>query len=128
MLLACMTIPCKSNLQFTQIEAVRPEGLDVEKRRVLFPYRTRPKRRVFFCLRERCTLAKKGSPMIDVQYEAPDGRLAGLISSFYRLDYQGNNFSELERADRAQFRFQLLGSGEYHFANGEITPTYPVGA
>ena len=64
--------------------------------------------------------------MIDVQYEAPDRRLAGLISSFYRLDYQGDNFSELERADRAQFRFQLLGTGEYHFANGEVTPTYPV--
>lgn len=64
--------------------------------------------------------------MIDVQYEAPDGRLAGLISSFYRLDYRGDDFCELERADRAQLRFQLLGHGEYHFAAGEITPTYPV--
>ena len=56
-----MTIPCKSVLHFAQIEALRPEGLDVEKRRVLFPYRTRPKRRVFFCLRERCISAKKGA-------------------------------------------------------------------
>lgn len=61
-----------------------------------------------------------------VQYEAPDGRLAILISSFYRLDYQGNNFSELERADRAQIRFLLNGSGEYHFANGTVSPTCPV--
>ncbi len=64
--------------------------------------------------------------MLDVKYEAPDGRLATLISSFYRLDYQGDDFSELERADRAQFRFQLEGNGEYHFAGGKVAPTYPV--
>jgi AraC-like DNA-binding protein len=64
--------------------------------------------------------------VIEVQYEAPDGRLAGLISSFYRLDYRGDDFCEIERADRAQLRFQLLGEGEYHFANGEIAPTFPV--
>ncbi|MGB5076753.1 MAG: helix-turn-helix domain-containing protein [Sphingorhabdus sp.] len=64
--------------------------------------------------------------MIDVQYEAPDGRLASLISSLYRLDYEGDDFSEIERADRAQFRFQLRGVGEYHFSSGEIAPTYPV--
>lgn len=64
--------------------------------------------------------------MIEVQYEAPDGRLAALISSFYRLDFSGTGFSELERADRAQFRFQLLGQGEYHFGSGEVAPTYPV--
>ena len=64
--------------------------------------------------------------MIEVQYEAPDRRLAALISSFYRLDYRGDDFCELERADRAQFRFQLDGQGEYHFAGGSIFPTYPV--
>lgn len=64
--------------------------------------------------------------MLNVQYEAPDGRLAGLISSFYKLDYEGNDFAELERADRAQLRFQLVGNGEYHFACGEVAPTYPV--
>jgi AraC-like DNA-binding protein len=64
--------------------------------------------------------------MINLQYEAPDGRLAKLISSLYRLDYEGGSFSEIERADRAQFRFQLHGSGEYHFASGHVVPTYPV--
>jgi AraC-like DNA-binding protein len=64
--------------------------------------------------------------MINVQYEAPDGRLATLVSSLYRLDFEGHDFSELERADRAQFRFQLRGTGEYHFANGDIVETYPV--
>lgn len=64
--------------------------------------------------------------MINVQYEAPDGRLAKLVSSLYRMDYEGSDFSEIERADRAQFRFQLRGNGEYHFASGDIVPTYPV--
>ncbi len=64
--------------------------------------------------------------MIAVQYEAPGERLAKLVSSFYRMDFEGDNFSEIERADRAQFRFQLRGVGEYHFAAGHIAPTYPV--
>lgn len=64
--------------------------------------------------------------MINVQYEAPDGRLATLVSSLYRLDYEGTDFSEIERADRAQFRFQLRGTGAYHFANGDIVETFPV--
>jgi AraC-like DNA-binding protein len=67
-----------------------------------------------------------GRNMIDVMYEAPGDRLAPLISSFYRLDFRGDSFSELERADRAQFRFQLYGKGEYHFADGHVEPTYPV--
>jgi AraC-like DNA-binding protein len=64
--------------------------------------------------------------VIEVQYEAPGGRLETLVSSFYRLDYKGDDFSELERADRAQFRFQLEGGGEYHFASGAVSPTYPA--
>ncbi len=64
--------------------------------------------------------------MLNVQYEAPDGRLTTLVSSLYRLDYEGHDFSEIERADRAQFRFQLRGVGAYHFANGAIVETFPV--
>lgn len=64
--------------------------------------------------------------MLDVCYEAPGERLAKLVSSFYRLDFAGDHFSELERADRAQFRFQLKGHGEYHFANGTMSTTFPV--
>jgi len=64
--------------------------------------------------------------MIAVQYEAPGERLAKLVSSFYRLDFEGDGFSELERADRAQFRFQIRGSGEYHFAKGHVVGGYPV--
>lgn len=64
--------------------------------------------------------------MIDLVYEAPGERLAKLVSSFYRLDYSGDNFSELERADRAQFRFELRGNGSYHFSDGSITSSFPV--
>lgn len=64
--------------------------------------------------------------MLDVCYEAPGERLAELVSSFYRLDFAGDHFSELERADRAQFRFQLKGHGEYHFADGTMSPSFPV--
>jgi AraC-like DNA-binding protein len=64
--------------------------------------------------------------MIAVQYEPPGQRLERLISSFYRLDFEGEHFSELERADRAQFRFQLRGTGEYHFCGGTTAPSYPV--
>ncbi|MEP7350138.1 MAG: helix-turn-helix domain-containing protein [Sphingorhabdus sp.] len=64
--------------------------------------------------------------MLNVQYEAPERDLVSLVSSFYRLDYEGPSFSEIERADRAQFRFQFRGLGEYHFADGHVTPAYPV--
>lgn len=64
--------------------------------------------------------------MIAVQYNSPGARLEKLVSSFYRLDFEGDRFSELERADRAQFRFHLRGSGEYHFATSETVPTFPV--
>lgn len=64
--------------------------------------------------------------MIAVQYEAPGESLVKLISSFYLFEFEGDKFSELERADRAQFRFQLRGVGEYQFSGGNIAPTYPV--
>jgi hypothetical protein len=52
-----MTIPCKSVLQIKWIGEVRPEGLDVERRQVLFPCQTRPHRRVFFCAHATCMLS-----------------------------------------------------------------------
>lgn len=64
--------------------------------------------------------------MIKLHYEAPAGKLANLVSSFYRMDFEGDSFSELERADRAQFRFQLCGHGSYQFANGHVVESYPV--
>jgi AraC-like DNA-binding protein len=62
--------------------------------------------------------------MIDVQYEAPDERLAPFVSSFYWFDYSGDALNELERADRAQFRILLRGQGHYQFAAGHRRATH----
>jgi AraC-like DNA-binding protein len=64
--------------------------------------------------------------MISLQYETPIAQLAPLISSFYRFEYEGAPTAELERADRAQFRFYLHGKNEYRFANGHVDSGYPV--
>ncbi len=64
--------------------------------------------------------------MIDLQYEAPNGDLAPFVSSFYHFDYTGSHLRELERADRAQFRFLLHGRGGYRFAAGHERPAWPV--
>ena len=64
--------------------------------------------------------------MINVRYEAPEGQLAKSVSSFYRFEYQGDNLSEPERADRAQLRFQLHGGGEYRFTGGHVVETFPI--
>ena len=64
--------------------------------------------------------------MINLQYQAPLDAVAPFVSSFYHFDYQGPPMKELERADRAQFRFLLHGSGRYHFIDGTDCPTYPV--
>lgn len=64
--------------------------------------------------------------MINLQYEAPRETLLPFVSSFYYFDYNGPPKKELERADRAQFRILLRGSGRYHFIDGTDCPTYPV--
>ncbi len=87
----------------------------------------------FFCLIKSFGFVDSGRAkfngsfvMISLQYQAAGEKLAGLVSSFYHFEYEGNALSELERADRAQFRFHLRGDGEYHFPNGETTATFPV--
>lgn len=62
---------------------------------------------------------------INLQYEAPEGPLRQLVSSFYKFDYRGDALNELERADRAQFRITLSGDGWYRFGDIEI-PAFPV--
>jgi AraC-like DNA-binding protein len=64
--------------------------------------------------------------MINLQYKAPDGQLASFVSSFYRFDYEGEPRSEVERADRAQFRIQLRGQTSYHFSAGHDRPSFPI--
>ena len=64
--------------------------------------------------------------MINLQYQAPRDALTPFVSSFYHFDYQGPPMRELERADRAQFRVLLHGSGRYHFIDGTDCQTYPA--
>lgn len=64
--------------------------------------------------------------MFDLVYEASEGKLSNFVSTFYRLDYRGPGFAEIERADRAQFRFVLSGSGEYRFPAGHTIAASPV--
>lgn len=64
--------------------------------------------------------------MISLHYDAAEGSLSKVVSSFYRFDYEGNDLRELERADRAQFRFSLKESGHYEFAAGHTRPSFPV--
>ncbi len=64
--------------------------------------------------------------MISLEYETPSPDLAPLISSFYRFEYHGVPTGELERADRAQFRFYLNGKSEYRFAKGNVDQGHRV--
>jgi AraC-like DNA-binding protein len=64
--------------------------------------------------------------MISLEYETPSTDLVPLISSFYRFEYHGAPTGELERADRAQFRFYLNGQSEYRFAKGNTDSGHPV--
>lgn len=64
--------------------------------------------------------------MISLEYEACNGNLSTVISSFYRFQYRGGPRSETERADRAQFRFYLKGQGEYRFGAGNVDPSHDV--
>jgi AraC-like DNA-binding protein len=64
--------------------------------------------------------------MLSIDYATPEGPLARFVSSLYRLDYEGEPFTEIERADRAQFRFHLQGGGEYRFAGGFECVSPPV--
>jgi AraC-like DNA-binding protein len=80
-----------------------------------------------FFLDHRDTLHGNGvANMIELQYEAPNEELTPFVSSFYRFDYKGHDLNEIERADRAQFRFMLNGKGHYRFAAGHERPTRPV--
>ena len=64
--------------------------------------------------------------MISLEYEAANAEVSPFVSSFYRFEYEGEPRSELERADRAQFRFYLRGNGEYHFCENRVDVGFPV--
>lgn len=55
---------------------------------------------------------------VELQYIQPDPDLADYVSVFYDARIDRPVIREQERATRAQFRFTLLGEGEYTFADG----------
>lgn len=55
-----------------------------------------------------------------MRYSPPPALLGDRISTLYELRQDSPAYDELERADRPQFRIMLSGSGEYHFANGQV--------
>ncbi|MEQ9661500.1 MAG: AraC family transcriptional regulator [Parasphingopyxis sp.] len=53
-----------------------------------------------------------------LEYAAPADDLKELVSSFYHFRADVEETRQTERADRAQFRFLLSGSGGYEFHDG----------
>lgn len=57
---------------------------------------------------------------ITLDYAAPDAALKEFISVFYNFRADVDRFEDNDRADLAQIRFQLKGSGRYTFADGHV--------
>ena len=66
------------------------------------------------------------SQNIELRYVAPEGRLESMITSYYDLRFHGSLFTQSERADNPQVRFQLSGEGYYTFRDGRTLTAYPV--
>ena len=64
--------------------------------------------------------------MLDLKYAAPSPVLAEYISAFYLFESDEAAFEEIERADVAQLRFTISGSGELVFSPGRCDPICPV--
>jgi AraC-like DNA-binding protein len=57
--------------------------------------------------------------MISLQYEPASVDLSPFITTFYQFVFEGGRFAEIERADRAQVRIYLSGTGNYKFRTGQ---------
>lgn len=57
---------------------------------------------------------------VSLDYAAPDAALKEFISVFYNFRADVERFEDNDRADLAQIRFQLKGSGRYRFADGYV--------
>lgn len=55
---------------------------------------------------------------VSLDYVAPDDELKEFVSVFYDFKVRVQQFEGDDRADLAQLRFQLTGSGTYRFADG----------
>lgn len=64
--------------------------------------------------------------MLDLKYAAPSPMLAEYISAFYLFESDEDAFEEIERADVAQLRFTLSGSGKLVFGPARSDPICAV--
>ena len=60
--------------------------------------------------------------LLNLVYAAPSPALADYISAFYLFDTDEPSFSDIERADIAQLRFSLSGSGDISFGPNDTQP------
>jgi AraC-like DNA-binding protein len=68
-----------------------------------------------------------GSPnAMKLDYAPPPAGLADCISAFYLFEADVAEMTDIERADIAQLRFVLDGSGTVHFADGREEPLLPA--
>lgn len=64
--------------------------------------------------------------MLNLVYAAPSTALADYISAYYLFDTDEPTLTEIERADIAQLRFIIRGSGEMIFGIDDIQPISAV--
>jgi AraC-like DNA-binding protein len=57
---------------------------------------------------------------VSLDYAAPDAALTDYVSVFYSFRADVPRFEDDDRADLAQLRFMLKGSGGYRFADGHV--------
>ncbi|NNM76821.1 helix-turn-helix domain-containing protein [Sphingomonas sp. ID1715] len=57
---------------------------------------------------------------VSLDYAAPDAALTEYVSVFYNFRVDLPRFEDDDRADLAQLRFQLKGTGRYRFADGHV--------
>jgi len=69
---------------------------------------------------------KRGPFLFNLVYAAPAPALADYVSAFYLFDTDELRFSDIERADIAQLRFSLIGSGDISFGPNETQTFSPV--
>jgi AraC-like DNA-binding protein len=55
---------------------------------------------------------------VSLDYAAPAAELKEFVSVFYNFRVELPRFEDVDRADLAQLRFQLKGTGHYRFADG----------
>ncbi len=71
-------------------------------------------------------MAKPGAPAttptgaITLDYAAPPEDLRAHLSVFYEFRADVATFEDTDKADLAQFRVNISGDGEYHFADGHV--------